>query len=391
MLTAGKFNGYFPLLGFDALKNEHGDYTGIYKPNEEELKQVELLMQQFLRVDRYSLLLDWCRKMNIKTKRGEDFTRFSIKTLLTNPRYIGKWYRNKHNASKRQNKLMPYERFTEVELGHGSVIDKGLWQQVQEKVKELDGSRTQATICCYPLSGLLVFADGSSFTGSGSRAGGSPKTYYYNKANNIRIRTEIFESEAEKMLQHVTSKSVKFQRSIADYANQKDAAIGVVAGKIAEIDTILSEMAAKRESIDKRLSFLLEGDNLEMAQSFRDEYSKQFMTLRDKERELGSTKRQLQLMHKHLLEAQPSRKGGGLEFINEAINYIKKDDLTSLKSVYRRMFQKVVIRPLEGKRVQLEFIFKDMTTPPNGGVVANCTAVGQAPLPIPHPCFVSVF
>ena len=150
MLTAGKFNGYFPLLGFDALKNEHGEYTGIYTPNEEELKQVELLMQQFLRVDRYSLLLEWCRKMNIKTKRGEYFTRFSIKALLTNPRYIGKWYRNKHNASKRQNKLMPYERFTEVELGHGSVIDEGLWRQVQDKVKELDGSRTQATIHVLP-------------------------------------------------------------------------------------------------------------------------------------------------------------------------------------------------------------------------------------------------
>ena len=105
-------------------------------------------------------------RMNIKTKRGENFTRFSIKALLTNSRYIGKWYRNKHNASKRQNKLMPYERFTEVELGHGSVIDAGLWQLVQNKVKELDGSRTQASIHCYPLSGLLVFADGSSFTGS---------------------------------------------------------------------------------------------------------------------------------------------------------------------------------------------------------------------------------
>ena len=125
MLTAGKFNSHFPLLGFDVLKNEQGEYTGIYTPNEEELKQVELLMRQFLRVDRYSHLLDWCRKMGIKTKRGNDFSRDSLRNLLTNPRYIGKWYRNKHNAGKRQNKLMPYERFTEVELGHGSVIDEG--------------------------------------------------------------------------------------------------------------------------------------------------------------------------------------------------------------------------------------------------------------------------
>ena len=112
-------------------------------------------------------------------------------------------------------------------------------------------------------------------------------------------------------------------------------------------------MASQRESIDKRLSFLLEGDNLEMAQSFRDEYGKQFVSLRDKERELGSTKRELQLLHKHLLEARPSRKTGGLELVSEAISHIKKDDLTSLKSVYRRMFEKIVIHPLEGKKVQL--------------------------------------
>ena len=212
-----------------------------------------------------------------------------------------------------------------------------------------------------------------------------PKPTTITKPTTSGLEPRYSSLKLKKTLQHVASKSVKFQRSVADYANKKDAAIGVVAGKIAEIDTSLAEVATKRESIDKRLSFLLEGENLQMAQSFRDEYGKQFMILRDKERELGSTKRHLQLMHKHLLEAQPSRKGGGLELINEAINYIKKDDLTSLKSVYRRMFQKVVIRPLEGKKVQLEFIFKDTTTPPNGGVVTYCTAVGKPPLPTPHP------
>ena len=150
MLTSGKFNSYFPLLGFDAVKNERGGYTGIYKPNEEELKQVVWIMSSFLRVDRYKALLDLCKARNIKSKRGKDFNRNNIRSLLTNPRYIGKWYRNKHNAGKRQNKLMPYERFTEVELEYGCVINKGLWQQVQDKVKELDESRAQATKHCLP-------------------------------------------------------------------------------------------------------------------------------------------------------------------------------------------------------------------------------------------------
>ncbi len=91
MLTSGKFNSYFPLLGFDAVKNERGEYTGIYKPNKKELKQVEWIMSSFLRVDRYKVLLDLCESRGIKSKQGKYFSRSNIRSLLTNPRYIGKW------------------------------------------------------------------------------------------------------------------------------------------------------------------------------------------------------------------------------------------------------------------------------------------------------------
>ena len=210
LLTSGKFNSHFPLLGFDALKNEHGEHTGIYKPNKAELKQVEWIMTSFLRVDRYKTLLDWCKEKSIKSKRGRDFTFASIKGLLTNPRYIGKWYRNKHNVGKRQSKLMPYERFVEVKLEHGCVIDIGLWQRVQDKVKELDKSRAQAVNHCYPLSGLLVFPDGSG------------------------------------------------------YSAHKESAGGVVESKISEIDVRLNELKSEQKRLDARLSFLLEGDKMEI-------------------------------------------------------------------------------------------------------------------------------
>ena len=88
-------------------------------------------------------MLDLCKARDIKSKLGNDFSRDILRNLLTNPRYIGKWYRNKHNEGKQQNKLMPYERYTEVKLKHGCVIDKELWQRVQDKVKELDESRAQ--------------------------------------------------------------------------------------------------------------------------------------------------------------------------------------------------------------------------------------------------------
>ena len=375
LLTSGKFNSHYPLLGFDAVKNERGEYTGTYTPNKEELKQVKWIMTSFLRVDRYNGLLKLCKERNIKSKRGQDFNKSNIKRMLTNPRYIGKWYRNKHNEDKRQSKLMPYERFTEVELEHGCVIDKGLWQQVQDKVKELDESRAQATRHCFPLSGLLVLSDGSRFAGNSAHGNTRRSTYYYNNANKIRVRSEVFDSAAEKILRQVTENSPEFQRSIADYAVRKESSIGMLAGKIAEIDTRLDTVATERQSLDKRLSFLLADDDLEMAKSFRAEYKRQFSALNDEERELESKKSQLQLILKHFKEEQDTSKNGWLEQVNKALGYIRKKDLVSLRSTYRRIFDKIIVRRLDEAKVRLQFVFKNLSSPSYMGEVANCMSV----------------
>ena len=381
MLTSGKFNSHFPLLGFDAVKNDRGEYTGIYAPNKEELKQVELIMTKFLRVDRYNILLDWCKKMSIKTKRGNDFSRDSLRNLLTNPRYIGKWHRNKHNADKRQNKLMPYERYVEIKLAHGSVVDEELWQKVLDKVKELDESRAQATRHCYPLSGLLVYTDGSSFVGSSARGNTRRSTYYHNTHNKIRVRSEVFDSEAEKILRQVAENSRVFQKNLADYAAHKESSVGLVSGKIAEVDARMAAVATSRQNLDNRLTFLLQDGDLEMASSFRDEYKRQFSALNDEERELEDRKRQLQFLQKQLTEKCKSHNNEWQEHTHKAINYIKKKDWLSLKSTYRQLFKKIIVQPLDGERVQLEFIFNNTSSPENSGEDTFCIPAGRVNAP----------
>ena len=378
LLTSGKFSGNYPLLGFDAVKNEYGEYTGIYTPNKEELKQVELIMKQFLLVDRYSVLLAWCKKMNIKSKRGKDFRRLSIKALLTNPRYIGKWYRNKHNAGKRQNKLMPYERFTEVELGYGCVVDKGLWQKVQGKVRALSKSRARSTTRCYPLSGLLVYPDGSNFVGSSTQTSSHRTAYYLNKTHRIRVRTGIFEGEAEKILCQVVENSAEFRASAANYAEKKDSSIRTVAGKIARVDARLAELEDERRQLDRRLSFLLDGDNVEAAQSFRDEYQRGLLALKKEERELESSRGHLQLLKKQIADTQDLHKSNVLKQAVVALGYIKSRDAVSLKSIYGQLFQKIIVRPLDTAQVQLEFIFNDASTALNRVVDTFRTSVAWA-------------
>ena len=374
LLTSGKFNTHYPLLGFDVVRNEYGECTGIYTPNEAELKQVELIMKQFLRVDRYNLLIDWCRKMNLKTKRGKDFTKHSIRNLLTNPRYIGKWYRNKHNEGKRQSKLMPYERFTEVELAHGCVIDKALWQRVQDKVKEIGESRAQAINHCYPLSGLLFFHDKSTFVGASAWGRKQKSTYYHNRVNKIRVRTEIFETAVETALRQVIENSPEFQASVANHSAQKANALSVVAGKIADIDTQLGELGDERQQLDRRLNFLLEDNDLEMARSFRDEYKARVSAMKGVERELADRKRQLKFMQKQIGAVQEPSKNGGLEQINKALAYIKNKDMASLKSIYRRMFRKIIVQPLDAAKVELQFVFNNMRAPLDNGKVGFCAS-----------------
>ena len=72
------------------------------------------------------------------------------------------------------------------------------------------------------------------------------------------------------------------------------------------------------------------------------------------------------------MAAQDPSKNEGLEHINKAIDYIRKKDLVSLKSAYRQLFQKIVVKPLGTAKVSLKFIFNNIPTSPNGGVVANC-------------------
>lgn len=143
----------------------------------------------------------------------------------------------------------------------------------------------------------------------------------------------------------------------------------MVESKISEIDVRLNELNSEKKRLDARLSFLLEGDKMEIAQSFRDEYEGQFLDLKDEERELSDRKRRLQLLQRQLDEAQDASKSEWLDHANKAISCIRKKDLISLKSTYKQLFQKIIVHPLErasGKepprakrvdstRLQLEF------------------------------------
>ncbi|MDE3270191.1 MAG: hypothetical protein OYH77_07900 [Pseudomonadota bacterium] len=134
-----------------------------------------------------------------------------------------------------------------------------------------------------------------------------------------------------------------------------------MAEKIAKVDARLNELEAENRHLDERLSFLLKGD-AEIAESFRNEYQKRFLALKSEEQELAGKKSQLQALQRQIAAAQEPSKNGGIELINEALNDIKNHDMIALKSIYRRLFKKIIVRPLDAAKVRLQFFFKDLST-----------------------------
>ena len=67
---------------------------------------------------------------------------------------------------------------------------------------------------------------------------------------------------------------------------------------------------------------------------------------------------------------------GKLEQIKAALVYIRKKDFVALKSIYKQLFEKIIVHPLDEAKVQLEFVFNKATSSIRNSDVAFCTAVG---------------
>ena len=102
------------------------------------------------------------------------------------------------------------------------------------------------------------------------------------------------------------------------------------------------------------------------------------MAIGKKNWEVESRRRQLQLLQKQIKEVRDkdTLKHGWLEQVNQAISCIKKKDFVSLRSIYRQLFHKIIVHPLDNTKLQLEFIFNNVSTTTYKVVDTFCAAVG---------------
>ena len=352
LVNTGKFNSTRSFLGLDQLVINGAPKIGLYSANPDELKIVEWIMREFIAVPEYKYILELLQKKNITNKNGDPFTRNTLRNLLTNRRYIGEWEVNAKNRDKDQERLMPYERYSLVELPHGCVINRDLWDRVQIAVCQTAGNMigSKAKIRVYPLSGLLEFSDGSDFVGNGAWSSTSKTrhNYYVNQKNKIRIPCEIIEEELVSALNDIRQKSHKIQAALDKHHADRADGCKVVDLQIKKIERELELLVQQREKVDHRLDFLLETGDSENAKLFQNEYAEKVRKIADQTKQLKNA-----LVHwdqeRKRLKDKPENIGEASYLANDAITSLKQGEMKKLKKLLPKIFQRVVIGATDHK------------------------------------------
>ncbi len=93
LAKTGRWLGGVTPTGFDSKEVIYIDPSGkerkMFKltPIPEEIKIIRLIYSKFLELDSLTQLETFCIQNNIKTKNGNDYTRFTLRSILTNPVY----------------------------------------------------------------------------------------------------------------------------------------------------------------------------------------------------------------------------------------------------------------------------------------------------------------
>ncbi|MGL5126313.1 MAG: recombinase family protein [Fusobacteriaceae bacterium] len=160
-----KHTGGKPPLGYDVTENKK------YIINEKESEAVKLIFQMY--VDNYTSG-DMIRKLNelgFRTKIGNVWNKNSISSIVRNEKYSGVYIYNrsakKNSKGMRNNHQNKDEAdIIRIEGGMPVIIEKELFNTVQQKLKERKNSGTVIAKTTYLLAGIVKCECGSSMHGN---------------------------------------------------------------------------------------------------------------------------------------------------------------------------------------------------------------------------------
>lgn len=155
----GEWCGGIAPLGYKWVAMEKNERSSRKKSrleiDETEAETVRLIYELYASGKGYKAIVNQINKMGYKTKLGNAFSVAQLKTILTNPVYIGKVRFNVRRDwnEKRRHNINPNPIISEGI--HEAIIDEELWNRVQCIMSEKSGKPSRIYDGEYPLTGIL--------------------------------------------------------------------------------------------------------------------------------------------------------------------------------------------------------------------------------------------
>ena len=304
-------------------------------------------MSTFLKYGAHNKTLEECTKKGILNKNGHPFRRHSLITLLSSPKYVGKWYRNKDSKSKPQDRLTPHEQYHEIDLPHGAVIDLDLWNQVQNKLAELaksSGKHKNGNNRVYPLSGgLLRYEDGSHFKGYCGNGLTQTSFYYRNVQNKINIKAPTIEQDAVKTIASIVAKGKEYQDAIKKFGADVADHLQFLESQLLKLEAqLVQTQMEKRDYLENLRTLLKSCGGTEEVTAIKDGFKDHLEQVSGKQQEL---EQQIDKLKKDLTQARTTNFSWSKigEQAEKIMGIIAEHDPLALKSAYHALFDSVVV------------------------------------------------
>lgn len=254
----GKHTGGLPPLGYDV-----DPVTRKLVVNPDEAKIVKCIFSMYAEGYGYSDILNLLHEKGCRTKRGTEFLKNSLYSILTNPKYKGMYVFNRSSAksvagTRNTHLLKDKEEIITIEGGCPQIVDDETFDKVQ---KRIDGNKNKGACHnakhSYLLSGKVFCKGcGKAMVGNARRSGRDKSLYItyrcptnVHSCSNREINRDYLEKFVVELLEkHIFSKQAmqritkKIEKLSKNYAE-------LHAEKIAEVETKLDGTEQAIENI----------------------------------------------------------------------------------------------------------------------------------------------
>lgn len=243
-----KHNGGIPPLGYDVVK-------GQYVINEDEAITIKEIFDMYLAGYGYATIASELNERGRKTKIGKAFAKNSVRDILINEKYIGRYTFNKRLSKKHNYRYKDDKDIIRIDDALPAIITKEAFDDVQIKINAGRRGPRMDTERFYLLTGKIVCGlCGSSYSGNGCRSGRNGKRYAVyscvgreknHSCDNKRIRKETVENIVIGQLSSVILNNTAIQEISSRMAKFVAERIKIIANDRKLLETSITELDKK--------------------------------------------------------------------------------------------------------------------------------------------------